>query len=105
VGKRNERLERLIAESRELLRTIRVVVGGLRQDPVAMTRLGASLVDAIQNAGDEFDTLVRQIQEPPAPTSTPPRRRGPGRPKRLPAAEENHQGAAAEPVEVKNAPS
>jgi len=103
VAKRNERLERLITGSRELLRTIRIAVGGLRQDKIEMTRLGASLLDAIQAAGDEFYTVLIDVQgqgQEEAPPEQLPRRRGPGRPKRQSSATENNQDGSAEAAEV-----
>ena len=110
MGKRNERLERLAHGGRELLRTVQIVVGGLRLDPIASSMIVDGMLSALQDAAAEFHTVLEEAQRPQHGLTIPtPRRRGPGRPKRLPAAGENHQGAAAgssaESGEAKSEPS
>ena len=106
MGKRNERLERLVAGSRGLLRPIHIAGAGLREDPVPLSGIAAKMLTAIQDAEHDFTELladvhggsIRPVHGPDLPTELPPRRRGAGRAKRLPAAGENHQVGAAEEV-------
>jgi len=98
MGRHNERLERLVAGARELLRTVNIAVGGLREDARVVSGISATLLDALQGEARAFATLMGQIIDKPAAlpsgSPTPPRRRGPGRPRRLLAAgpSENYQG-------------
>ena len=72
MGRHNERLERLVAGARELLRTVNIAVGGLREDARVVSGISATLLDALQGEARAFATLMGQIIDKPAALPTDP---------------------------------